>query len=179
MELNVFPSEERVRKGKVAVIECIEEFACNPCAFACKRGAIKKESLTKPPRVNWDECGGCGLCVGVCPGLAIFCIQIGDGKGYVTMPYELLPKPEAGDKAVLLTRSGEKGGIGKIVKVFPQKHDPAFIITVEVPDPKLVYEVRAIQIIESENDEARVGSASAQAVTCEAEAGGQAGCCCD
>jgi Fe-S-cluster-containing hydrogenase component 2 len=153
MERNILPLEERVRKGRVAVIECIEEFACNPCAFICKVGAIRKEGLTKPPRLDWDKCVGCALCVGICPGLAIFCIQIRNEKGYVTMPYELLPKPEVEDKAILLNRFGEKVGIGKIAEVRPQKGDPAFVITVEVPSPKLVYEVRAVRIIKGGSHE--------------------------
>ncbi|MEM1538085.1 MAG: 4Fe-4S binding protein [Candidatus Nezhaarchaeales archaeon] len=148
MKLNILPPEDRVKKGRVAVIECVQEIPCNPCAVVCKVKAIMKESISKPPRVDWDKCVGCELCISSCPGLAIFCIQIKDGKGYVSMPYELLPEPKVGDEAVLLDRSGREVGIGRIVKALrPQKQDPAFVITVETPDPKHVFEVRAVRII--------------------------------
>ena len=34
------PSEERMRQGRVAVIECVQEIPCNPCSFSCKFNAI-------------------------------------------------------------------------------------------------------------------------------------------
>ena len=34
------PSEERMRQGRVAVIECVQEIPCNPCSFLCKFNAI-------------------------------------------------------------------------------------------------------------------------------------------
>lgn len=35
------PSQERMKKGPVAVIECVQEIPCNPCENACPFGAIK------------------------------------------------------------------------------------------------------------------------------------------
>ena len=29
------PSEERMKKGRVAVIECVQEIPCNPCEGTC------------------------------------------------------------------------------------------------------------------------------------------------
>ena len=34
------PSEERIKKGSVACIECAQEIPCNPCEEACPYGAI-------------------------------------------------------------------------------------------------------------------------------------------
>ncbi len=145
--MGLIPPDEVVREKRVAVIECVQEIPCNPCSAICKVGAILKEGLCKPPRVDWEKCVGCRMCVAICPGLAIFCIQIKDGKGYVTMPYEMLPKPNKGDKAVLLSRAGEELGEGEVVEVFKMiKGDPAYVITVEAPRPELVYEVRAVRI---------------------------------
>ena len=34
------PSENRIKKGPVACIECVQEIPCNPCEEACPYGAI-------------------------------------------------------------------------------------------------------------------------------------------
>ena len=34
------PSEERMKLGPVACIECLQQIPCNPCEEACPRGAI-------------------------------------------------------------------------------------------------------------------------------------------
>jgi hypothetical protein len=90
------------------------------------------------------------MCVAVCPGLSIFLQRIADGKGYVTMAYELLPAPKLGDKAQLMDRSGKVVGEGKIVNpTYQAKGDayPRWVVTVEMDDPGLSYEVRAIKIL--------------------------------
>ena len=57
-KLGILPPEDRVRKGRVAVIECPEEIPCNPCAYVCPVKAIKKESLCSPPKVDLKKCTG-------------------------------------------------------------------------------------------------------------------------
>ena len=66
------PSEARMQKGRVAVIECVQEIPCNPCEAACKFGAITVgQQITSLPCLDEDACTGCGMCVAQCPGLAI------------------------------------------------------------------------------------------------------------
>jgi ferredoxin len=149
-ELKILPPKEKIKEKRVCIIECVEEIPCNPCAVACRVGAISKERLCTPGVVDWDKCTGCALCVGVCPGLSIFLQQIKDGKGYVTMPYEFLPKPKIGDNAQLMDRSGKVVGLGRIVKpTFQARGDasPRWVVTVEMDDPELSYVVRAIKIM--------------------------------
>jgi len=148
-ELGVLPPEEMVREKRVALIECVEEIPCNPCAFVCRVDAIEKEDLCALGKVDWEKCSGCTLCVAVCPGLSIFLQQIKDGKGYVTMPYEVLPAPKVGMTVQLMDRSGKAVGEGKIVNpTYQAKGDayPRWVVTVEMDDPELSYEVRAIKI---------------------------------
>ena len=146
--MKVLPPIERVRSGRVAVIECIQEIPCDPCRFICKFDAIKKEGISIPPIVDWDKCTGCRLCIPICPGLAIFNIHIKDDKGYVTLPYELLPKPNVGESVELLNRAGKQVGTGKVTQALKGlKDDPGLMVTVEIPTPELVYEVRAIKVI--------------------------------
>jgi Fe-S-cluster-containing hydrogenase component 2 len=150
-DLDIFPSEEILKEKRVALIECVEEIPCNPCAVVCRLDAIEKNGLCEPGKVDWDKCSGCTLCVAVCPALSIFLQSIKDGKGYVTMPYELLPAPKVGMKVLLRDRSGKVVGEGKIVNpTYQAKGDayPRWVVTVEMEDPELSYEVRAIEILE-------------------------------
>jgi Fe-S-cluster-containing hydrogenase component 2 len=150
-ELKVIPPEEVVKEKRVGLIECVEEIPCNPCAHICRVYAIQKDGLCSPGIVDWEKCTGCTMCVAVCPGLSIFLQQIKDGKGYVTMPYELLPEPKVGGKVLLMDRSGEVVGEGTIVNpTYQAKGDayPRWVVTVEMDDPELSYEVRAIRVLE-------------------------------
>lgn len=147
---HVLPSRERVEQGRTGVIECVEEIPCNPCAYVCPVDAIVKDSLCTPPTVLPEKCIGCTKCVGICPGLAIFNLLIKDGKGYVTMPYELRPEPKVGDKATMYDRSGKDVGVGTIVNpTYKDKGDsyPRWNVTVEMDDPDLCFEVRSIKIL--------------------------------
>ena len=149
-ELNVLPSKEIVASKRVAMIECTEEIPCNPCAYVCRVDAISKDSLSSPGTVDFEKCSGCTACVAVCPGLSIFLQQIKDGKGYVTLPYELLPAPKDGDRVELIDRSGKIVGEGIIVKpTYQARGDayPRWVVTVEMDDPTLSYEVRSMKIL--------------------------------
>lgn len=145
------PPKEKIQNKRVAIIECIENIPCNPCGAVCRVGAINKENLCTPGVVDVEKCTGCTRCVAVCPGLSIFLQEIKDGKGYVTLPYELLPAPKVGAKVDLFNRAGELVGKGKIVQPTYQAQGdayPRWVVTVEMDDPELSYEVRAIKILE-------------------------------
>lgn len=140
-----------VKEKRVAVIECLESIPCNPCGFICPVDAIRKDSLVTPPVMDWEKCVGCTKCVPICPGLAIFLQWIDGDKGYVTMPYELVPEPRIGDEVQLLDRSGRKIGEGKIVNPTYQARgdpNPLWCVTVEFANSKMVYDVRTIRIME-------------------------------
>ena len=132
-----YPSLERLQKGPVAVIECIEEIPCNPCEAACSREAIKIGSLiTNLPVLDVDKCTGCGLCINLCPGLAIFVIDLtySDKEALVSFPFEYLPLPEVGDKVSATDREGKKVCEGKVIRVLDKpKQDHTPVVNISVP----------------------------------------------
>lgn len=116
----VTPSELRRKKGPVAIIECFQEIPCNPCTEACKQGAIQPmEDINNLPKLDFDQCNGCGVCLSRCPGLAIFIVDASysDTEAIVRIPYEYAPVPQVGEKVVGLNRAGEELGTFEVKKV--------------------------------------------------------------
>jgi len=142
--LGLLPPEERLRKGPVAILECPELIPCNICVVACPTGAIKMDRIIDIPRVEWDKCIGCAMCVAICPGLAAFVVDLSKpDKAYVTVPHEFLPIPKVGDEVWLLGRDGKRLGKGKVIRVWEKNR--TWVVTVEVPR-ELAMEVRAIWV---------------------------------
>lgn len=148
------PDDRRFEKGPVAIVECFQEIPCDPCVNSCKIGAIIPfEDINDLPKVNFAKCSGCGLCIGKCPGLAIFVINKNHSNttSTVTMPYEFLPKPAAGDIVKVLSRSGEEICNGKVLKILNGKiQDKTSIITIEIPS-EFYLDARNIRMV-SDNE---------------------------
>lgn len=136
-EMGRYPSEERMAKGAVAVIECCQNIPCNPCETACRFGAITVgDPITSLPILNEDKCVGCGACLTKCPGLAIFLVDksIGTDKAHVSFPFEYLPLPEKGDVVKAVDRAGQVVCDAKVIRVNNAKaNDCTPIVTIEVP----------------------------------------------
>lgn len=131
------PCRERLQAGPVAIVECVENIPCNPCAFACPSKAITIDgSLTDRPDIDFAKCNGCTMCVARCPGLAIFVVNYALSKteAAVTMPWELLPRPRVGERVGLACRAGRWVGTGKVLKVLDSRvQDRCAVVTVSVP----------------------------------------------
>ncbi len=131
------PSEERMRRGPVVVIECGQEIPCNPCEALCRQGAISVgDPITNLPVLDEDKCTGCGLCIAGCPGQAIFVVDMtySEQEATVAMPYEFLPLPEKGQVVEGLDREGRAICSGRVVKVVnPKAFDRTPVVTVAVP----------------------------------------------
>jgi len=145
----ITPSEERFAKGPVALVECFQEIPCNPCVDACKRGAILPlKDINDIPKMDFENCNGCGLCIIQCPGLAIFVIDktYSETHAVVRMPYEFVPVPQQGQLACGLDRAGKERGWFEVLKTISggakNKTSTVWLI---VPK-ELAMEIRAIKV---------------------------------
>ena len=120
----------------VAVIECFESIPCDPCRSSCPRGAITFQAgIDSLPEMHPEKCTGCGVCVARCPGQAIFLVGKGEEWGQVSVPYEFLPVPEAGDSVDLLDRNGQLVCPGEVLHVMaPPSFDATAVVTLRVPN---------------------------------------------
>ena len=141
------PTEERMKKGRVACIECVQEIPCNPCEGICRFGAITiGDQITNLPRLHEEKCTGCGLCVANCPGLAITILDksLSDTEGTVDFPFEYIPLPEKGDVVDAVNRAGEVVCRGEVVRVTRLKsYAGTAVVRLKIPG-EYVDEVRSI-----------------------------------
>ena len=145
----VTPSEERFSEGPVAVVECFQEIPCDPCIKACNRGAISMQrDINDLPKVDVKLCNGCGLCISMCPGLAIFVVDktYSEKLALVRLPYEYVPVPQTGQYVTALNRAGEELGGFEVIKVISGgKKNKTYTISLAVPQA-LAMEARDIRV---------------------------------
>lgn len=142
------PGERRVN-GPVVMVECFQKIPCDPCHTACKRGGfLPFEDINDLPRLDYDNCNGCGICISYCPGLAIFVVDetYSDQEALIMIPWEFLPIPKEGSIVRGLNRRGEEVAPVTVKKVSSSaKKNGARVITLAVPK-KFTYEIRSIEI---------------------------------
>jgi len=145
----VCPPDGRFSKGPVAIAECFQEIPCNPCVKACNRSAIAMPGdINDLPRVDFEACNGCGLCISLCPGLAIFVVDktYSDDTSLVKLPFEYVPVPKAGERVRGLDRGGNELGSFEVIRVSSGgKKNMTYTVSVAVPH-ELAMEVRGIKI---------------------------------
>lgn len=131
-----FPSPERRADKPFIVPDCLFGFACNPCSFACKHGAITKSSTSTVPHVDYDKCIGCMDCVSQCPGLAIFGYNLPKQTLFLPIEYEAFE----GAEVFLVNNQGEKLGTGIIEKILvkPNKTNVARVKALDVTGDALL-----------------------------------------
>ena len=146
--MNTQVSINRRKKGPYVVIECPEKIPCDPCVGACPNNAITIiGSIIELPQIDYEKCTGCLVCIPRCPGLAIFVIdETPEDHAIVYIPYEFLPRPKKGDKAIGLDRDGKERCEVEITKVIDaKKFDRCAIVGFSVPK-ELAQEIRAIKL---------------------------------
>lgn len=139
--------ERLPKKGKVAIIECVEDIPCDPCVTACPSHAIVMDTLIGVPVLAAEKCGGCGACIAECPGLAIFVVDFdyAPDKAVVMLPFEFVPLPKKGEEVYVLDREGTTCGKGHILRVTTYKNKTS-VISVVVPKD-LAMQVRNVRRI--------------------------------
>ena len=108
------PSPERMAAKGFVIADCLYGFACNPCSFACKQGAITKSSTSVTPVIDYDKCIGCMECVAGCPGLAIFGYRPDRNQVFLPLEFNL---PEGAKEVFLVDDNGRKVGEGEIERI--------------------------------------------------------------
>ncbi len=145
----VKPSKERLAKGPVVIVECFQEIPCDPCYTACKQGGfLPFEDINDLPEMDFEKCNGCGVCIGACPGLAIFIVDetYSDDEALVIIPWEFVPVPEEGSTVKGLNREGEAVAEVKVKKVRSAgKNKNTNLITLIVPK-EFAHEIRSIEV---------------------------------
>lgn len=136
-EIERFPGVTH-RVGVHPVIECTQNIPCNPCQDVCPKKCIKiGEKITSLPAIDEDkQCIGCGMCVAMCSGQAIFLVDEAYEEEYasIMLPYEFLPLPAVADKGVALDRSGAVVCEAEILEIKTAKAlDKTNLLTMKVP----------------------------------------------
>lgn len=129
-----FPEVEYLIKP-LAITECYEDIPCNPCSTSCPFDAIYiGEDINTQPKVDFDKCTGCGICVYNCPGLAIIIAKVKDEKtAEFKIPYEQLPYPVAGEVWSAVNREGNVIGECDIVKVsLTKRQDKTALVQINI-----------------------------------------------
>lgn len=111
------PTPERMQKPFVQ-IDCLYGFACNPCVFACKYGAITKSSTSTIPEIDFGKCVGCMDCVYQCPGLAIFGYNIPKSTFMLPIEFDMTE----GEQVFLVDNHANILGEGVIERILRKKN---------------------------------------------------------
>lgn len=127
------------RNGYRPVFHCYQEIPCNPCTSICPYDSIhlsgKTGTIMDLPEFD-GKCMGCGLCVLICPGLAITLVRPSPKSGLaeVVLPHEFHHSYQPGDHLPIRDSEGLPLGTGVVIESrFNRKHR-TYLITVEVPE---------------------------------------------
>lgn len=139
-DLNAFPNcgRTQVSKGFHPVIECTQNIPCNPCQTVCPQHCISVDGSIShiPNATGGTRCTGCGLCVSICSGQAIFLVNPNYAPGFsaIKLPYEFLPLPAKGETGEGVDRSGAAVCRATVVDVQNiRAYDHTAVLTIQVP----------------------------------------------
>lgn len=123
--------------GWQPVIHCYEEIPCNPCTTVCPHNSIQLTGRTGTimdlPEFS-GKCIGCGLCVLICPGLAITLVRESEEAGLaeVVLPYEFDHNLQPGDQVILRDVEGSDLGRGTVLRTRFNKKHRTHLLTLQV-----------------------------------------------
>jgi glycine/D-amino acid oxidase-like deaminating enzyme/thioredoxin reductase/Fe-S-cluster-containing hydrogenase component 2/bacterioferritin-associated ferredoxin len=122
------PNEDRIKLRAFPRLECLYGFACNPCQFNCKYGAITKTSTSSVPMIDYEKCIGCMDCVSHCPGLAIFGYNVTKKQVFLPFEYEIKDNEK---EAILVDNNGKEVARGEIIRTKTNERKTS-VATIEV-----------------------------------------------
>ena len=99
------------------------------------------------PHLDEEKCTGCGTCVAMCPGQAVFLINYdySETEAEVSFPFEYLPLPEKGDIVDAVNRAGETVCKGTVTNIKnPVAYKNTCVVTIAVPKD-YINEVRSMK----------------------------------
>mgnify|MGYP000979735601 CR=1 FL=1 len=140
--------------GHRPILHCYQEIPCNPCATVCPFNSIqlsgKTGTILDLPEFK-GKCIGCGLCLLICPGLAITLVRRSQKEGLaeVTLPHEFRHQYKPGDRLELRDRDGLALGTGILKSARFNKKYRTSLLTVEVPE-KIAPDVAGILVQKQE-----------------------------
>ncbi|MFH1130486.1 MAG: FAD-dependent oxidoreductase [Pseudomonadota bacterium] len=118
------------------VFHCTQEIPCDPCTSVCSSNAVKLRqdhgNILDLPYLA-GECNGCGMCVAVCPGLAVTLARtVENEKAEVVLPHEFVPTFEKGDAIALVDQQGEFLERGIVLKKTLYKKYKTWLVRVQI-----------------------------------------------
>ncbi len=135
---NVFEPKPVVLKDSfIPVFQCFQEIPCNPCTTVCPKGCISLEGGLKNildiPSYTVDECTSCGLCVAVCPGLAVsLAKKTGDYTADVILPHEFMLNFVPGDMIDVTDIDGNELEKAEVKSIRLNKKYKTHLVTVKM-----------------------------------------------
>ena len=144
-----YPSETRMLKGPIAVIECVQEIPCDVCGLICPYNAIEVTTLKNLPKLLEEKCEGCGACIPLCPGQAIFLVNHNYSRenALISFPYEFTPLPKVDSEVEAVNRLGQVITKGSIAMILDREtFDHTVVISIIVPK-KFAQQVRGIKLL--------------------------------
>ncbi|HQO10401.1 MAG TPA: FAD-dependent oxidoreductase [Clostridiales bacterium] len=97
------PKPVVIKENFSPVFQCYQEIPCNPCTTVCPKGCISLvgdlSNILDTPYYTNDLCTGCGMCVAICPGLAVsLARKTGESSAEVILPHEYILNFKVGDR---------------------------------------------------------------------------------
>ena len=143
---HTWPKED----GWQPVLHCYQEIPCNPCTTVCPHDSIQLSGNTGTimdiPEFG-GKCIGCGLCVLICPGLAITLVRRSkqEGRAEVVLPYEFDHSFQTGSTVNLRAPEGEDLGNGTVLATRYNKKHRTHLLALEV-DADIAHQVAGIVV---------------------------------
>lgn len=126
-----------IKENFTPVFQCFQEIPCNPCTTVCPKGCISlvgtQGNILDIPAYTVDQCTSCGLCVAICPGLAVsLARKIDEAAAEVILPHEYILNFTPGDKIDITDIDGNILEKAEVVSIRFNKKYKTHLVTVKM-----------------------------------------------